>query len=523
MTMAGENVAFVREKVAEPLPPPSTLVGPLAWMRANLFSSPMNSVATVLAVVFVAWVIWSSIDWLIFDAVFTGENREACLGSPDGGPPGACWAFIRAKFSQFIYGRYPIGERWRVNIVFLLFAALLIPMAIPKAPYKRENGLLLLVAFPVVALVLLTGGNFDFSASTNLILIGVLGAVIVFSLLTSGMAETGSMPFRIAVFALAAGVALSVLATIVSFLPGAERLALPIGEGWNIPGLGFFGRSLPFGSLALGIAGALSIILSVVSLIMNLTDPNARRVSIAGIAVPVAGLVLIYIVLSVDFGLAPVETSLWGGLLITLVVSVTGMVASLPLGILLALGRRSKLPMIRWFCVAFVELWRGVPLITVLFMASVMLPLFLPPGVNFDKLMRALIGIALFSSAYMAEVIRGGLQAVSRGQYEGASAVGLGYWQSMRLIILPQALKIVIPGIVNSFISGFKDTSLVLIIGIFDLLGMVQQSFTDPNWASSVTPATGFIFAAAVYWIFCFSMSRYSQFMERRLNTGHKR
>ena len=164
-----------------------------------------------------------------------------------------------------------------------------------------------------------------------------------------------------------------------------------------------------------------------------------------------------------------------------------------------------------------------MPLITVLFMASVMLPLFLPPGVNFDKLLRALIGVALFSSAYMAEVIRGGLQAIRRGQYEAATAVGLGYWQSMRLIILPQALKIVIPGIVNSFISLFKDTSLVLIIGIFDLLGIVQQNFTDPNWASPVTPATGFVFAAVVFWIFCFSMSRYSQFMERRLNTGHRR
>jgi general L-amino acid transport system permease protein len=280
---------------------------------------------------------------------------------------------------------------------------------------------------------------------------------------------------------------------------------------------------LPLGSIVLGLAGILSIVLSVVSLVMNFADPSARRVSAVGVLGPVVGLILVYIVISADFGLTHVETPLWGGLLVTLVVSVTGMVASLPLGVLLALGRRSKLPIIKWFCVAFVELWRGVPLITVLFMASVMLPLFLPPGVNFDKLMRALIGVALFSAAYMAEVIRGGLQAVPRGQYEGAAAVGLGYWQSMRLIILPQALKIVIPGIVNSFISLFKDTSLVLIIGIFDLLGMVAQNFTDPNWASPVTPATGFVFAAGIYWIFCFSMSRYSQFMERRLNTGHKR
>lgn len=519
--MAAQDLAFVRETFLEPSPPPGRFVGPVAWMQKNLFSSPLNSVATIIASAFVFWVVWSTLDWLIFDATFEGESREACLASGDDGTPGACWAFVKAKFGQFIYGRYPIEERWRVNIVFFLFAAFLVPMAIPKAPYKFENAILLLVAFPVVALVLLTGGNFDFQASTNLVLIGVLGAVVVFSLLTSGMAETGSVPFRVAVFALAAGVALAILATLLSFLPGAGNAAILSDVGRLIPG--YFSRPLPLGPLALGIAGALSVILSVVSLIAHRLDRNARQVSIAAVAGPAGALVLIYAVLSFDFGLRPVETSLWGGLLVTLVVSVTGIVASLPLGILLALGRRSKLPIIRWFCIAFVELWRGVPLITVLFMASVMLPLFLPPGVNFDKLMRALIGVALFSAAYMAEVIRGGLQAVPRGQYEGASAVGLGYWQSMRLIILPQALKIVIPGIVNSFISLFKDTSLVLIIGIFDLLGMVQQNFADPNWASPVTPATGFVFAAAIFWIFCFSMSRYSQFMERRLNTGHKR
>jgi general L-amino acid transport system permease protein len=156
-------------------------------------------------------------------------------------------------------------------------------------------------------------------------------------------------------------------------------------------------------------------------------------------------------------------------------------------------------------------------------MASVMLPLFLPPGVNFDKLLRALIGVALFSSAYMAEVVRGGLQAIPRGQYEASRALGLNYRKMMQFIVLPQALKIVIPGIVNSFISLFKDTSLVLIIGIYDLLGIVQLGFNDPNWASPYTPAAGYVFAGAVFWLFCFAMSRYSIFAERRLQTGHKR
>ena len=164
-----------------------------------------------------------------------------------------------------------------------------------------------------------------------------------------------------------------------------------------------------------------------------------------------------------------------------------------------------------------------MPLITVLFMASVMLPLFLPPGVNFDKLLRALIGVTLFSAAYMAEVVRGGLQAIPRGQYEAAQALGLGYWQLMRLIILPQALKIVIPGIVNSFISLFKDTSLVLDHRHLRSARHRAVDFTDPNWASPDTPATGYVFAALVFWVFCFGMSRYSIYTERRLDTGHKR
>ncbi len=218
-----------------------------------------------------------------------------------------------------------------------------------------------------------------------------------------------------------------------------------------------------------------------------------------------------------------VETSVWGGLLVTLVVAVAGIVASLPLGILLALGRRSQLPAVRILSVGFIEFWRGVPLITVLFMSSVMLPLFLPEGTEFNKLLRALIGVALFASAYMAEVVRGGLQAIPKGQYEGADSLGLGYGQKMRLIVMPQALTLVIPGIVNTFIGLFKDTTLVLIIGLFDLLGAVQAANTDANWASPVQQTTGYMTAAAIFWIFCFGMSRYSMFMENKLRRGHAR
>ncbi|HEY5550862.1 MAG TPA: amino acid ABC transporter permease [Opitutaceae bacterium] len=377
MTTA-HDLLYVRKEEEPVLAPPSSEVGAIAWMRANLFSSVTNSTLTILGLAFVVWTVPPIFDWAVVHAVWTAEDREACVVPG----AGACWAFVRAKFAQFMYGRYPIEERWRVDLTGLLLLIGLIPMAIPRVPWKRQNAFYLLVVFPIAAFLLLVGGY---------------------------------------------------------------------------------------------------------------------------------------------FGLPHVETPLWGGLLVTLVVAITGIVASMPLGVILALGRRSKLPIIRFFSIAFIEFWRGVPLITVLFMASVMLPIFLPPGVNFDKLLRALIGVALFSSAYMAEVVRGGLQAIPKGQYEAAQAMGLSYWKMMRLIVLPQALKIVIPGIVNSFISLFKDTSLVLIIGLFDLLGIVQLNFADANWASSNTPATGYVFAAFVFWLFCFSMSRYSIYTERRLHTGHRR
>jgi len=220
------------------------------------------------------------------------------------------------------------------------------------------------------------------------------------------------------------------------------------------------------------------------------------------------------------FGLSPVESTRWGGLTLTLTLAYVGIIAALPIGIVLALGRRSDMPVIRGICVVFIEIWRAVPLITVLFMASVMLPLFLPEGVNFEKLLRALIGITMFQSAYMAEVIRGGLQAIPKGQYEAADALGLNYWKKMGLVVLPQALKLVIPGIVNTFIALFKDTTLVLIIGLFDVLGTVQSTIIDPEWQNVATE--GYVFVAFCFWVFCFGMSRYSQALERKLHTGHE-
>lgn len=351
---------------------------PIRWLRRNLFSNWWNTGLTVL-VLYVFWIaVPPFIDWAFVSAVWHGAGRAACLGEGKG----ACWPFIYANLDQFIYGRYPAELRWRVDVAFLLGLAGLVPMLIPRVPAKLWNLGYLVIAWPMIAIVLISGDR---------------------------------------------------------------------------PGL------------------------------------------------------------------VGVDTDLWGGLLVTLIVAITGIVASFPLGVLLALGRRSEMPVIRTLSTIFIEFWRGVPLITVLFMASVMLPLFLPRELHLDNLLRCLVGVALFSAAYMAEVVRGGLQAVPRGQIEAARALGLSYWQTMGLVVLPQALRHVIPGIVNTFIGLFKDTTLVLIVGLFDFLGQVRIQLSDMNWSTPQGAATGYVFAAFVYWVFCFGMSRYSAFMERRLNKGRVR
>lgn len=245
---------------------------------------------------------------------------------------------------------------------------------------------------------------------------------------------------------------------------------------------------------------------------------NGRRAGLVT-ALTFAGIALLIETLHLDRGGLPlVDTREWGGLLVTLVVSITGIVASMPVGIALALGRTSRIPLLRVFSIAFIEFWRGVPLITVLFFATYMLPLFLPGDFTIDALVRVLVGIALFAGAYNAEVIRGGLLAIPRGQREAANALGLSYWKTTGLIVLPQALRHVIPALVNSFIALFKDTTLVLIVALFDLLGQLRAAFADPTWATPTTLFTGFAFTGIIYWVGCFAMSRYSLFVERRLN-----
>ena len=386
-TMEGDrditDIKFVRATAIEARPAPVPMSGARGWMRANLLSTPFNIVLTILIVLLLAWVANELAKFLIFNAVWSGTDRNACLESIQHREIGACWPFVWERWSYFVYGSYPIPQRWRVDLFFVMLAVGVVWLLWLEAPRRDLGVVYSFIVLPVVSYIL---------------------------------------------------------------LHGFELIGMPL-----------------------------------------------------------------------------VDTVLWGGVLVTLVVASVGIVLSLPLGILLALGRRSRMPTVKLFSVMFIEFVRGVPLITVLFMASVMLPLFVPEALEPDKLLRALIGIALFASAYMAEVVRAGLQGIPKGQFEGAMAVGLGYWQMMRLIILPQALKITIPNIVNTYIGLFKDTTLVFIVGIFDFLRTIEVARIDPKWATPVTSTTGYVVAAVFYLVFCYGMSRYARAMEARLAKGDSR
>ncbi len=352
---------------APPLP------GWLAVLRQRLFATWLDTVVSLLCLYVVWRVSVPLMQWLLIEANWNGTSRDDCTSS------GACWVFIRARFAQFMYGLYPVPERWRVDLLGLL-----------------------------------------------------------------------------AVFA---GAALS----------------------W---------RGLP----------------------------RRQEIMVATVLIlPPLGIWLLY----GGFGLKIVETREWGGLMLTLFLAIYAGLIAVPLGILLALGRRSRLPLIRFASIVFIEFWRGVPIITVIFLASLLLPLIMPTGFNVDRLARAVIGLAFVIAAYMAEAVRGGLQALPEGQTEAAQALGLGYWRVTRLIVLPQALRISLPAMTNEFIALFKNTTLVLIVSIFDLLGIAQAALADPAWVGMNMEA--YVFAGAIYWFACFGLSQWSRSREKRLQIAHGR
>jgi general L-amino acid transport system permease protein len=495
---------FVRQELVGERAAPVRTTGFVGFLRTRLFNSPTNILLTVLGAVLLWFTIVPAVKFLLIDAVWTGKDRNACLAETAGHTVGACWPFVHAKINQFIYGFYPEAERWRVNLTFFLAAVLLLPLLIPRLPAKGVNAGLFFVAFPIVAFFLLHGGGFKG--------FGVSWAAGLLSGLTDSIGEGGRKLAE-------AGGAIGPLL----WLLGKLLVLLGTVLSWVIwPLVWLRDQTQAFPRPVWADFAATAVIVSIVLFLLNGGVRSGWRSLFVSLTV-FAGVGIIIAVMGLDRGGLPVvDTRLWGGLLVTLVVSVTGIVASMPVGIALALGRRSTIPLIRIFSVAFIEFWRGVPLITVLFFATYMLPLFLPGNFTVDGLVRALIGIALFAGAYQAEVIRGGLQAIPRGQGEAASALGLSWAKTTGLIVMPQALRHVIPGLVNSFIALFKDTSLVSIVALFDLLGSLQAAFSDPNWSTPTTLFTGFAFAGLIYFVFCFGMSRYSLFVENRLN-AHRR
>jgi general L-amino acid transport system permease protein len=498
---------FVRQELVPERPAPIKTTGFVGFLRTRLFNSPTNILLTIVSILLLWFTVIPALKFLLVDAVWSGTDRNACLAENAGHPVGACWPYIQAKISQFIYGFYPEPERWRVNLTFILAALLLLPLLIPRLPAKGLNAGLFFIAFPVVAFFLLHGGG-----------LGGFGVSWTAGLL-SGFAESIGDGGRALT---SAGAATAVIGPLLTLLGKLVVLLSTVISLLIWPLTWLRDQIQPSSSPVWADFAATAAIVSIALFVLGGGFRTGWRALVVSLAT-FAGIGVVIAAMGLDRGGLPVvDTRLWGGLLVTLVVSVTGIVTSMPVGIALALGRRSTIPLIRVFSTAFIEFWRGVPLITVLFFATYMLPLFVPAGFTVDGLVRVLIGIALFSGAYNAEVIRGGLQAIPRGQGEAANALGLSWGKTTALIVMPQALRHVIPGLVNSFIALFKDTSLVSIVALFDLLGSLRASFSDPVWATPTTAFTGFAFTGMIYFVFCFGMSRYSLFVENRLN-AHRR
>jgi len=431
------NQNFVRTAMLPPELPPVSQRGVVKWMRENLFSSILNGVLTVLAVLVIYLIVSSVAPWLwhsVWNAGSEAECRAIVEAKFGPGATGACWAVIHERWNQFMFGLYPNDLYWRPTLAAVLLLVALAPVLFLSLPRQL---LWVTILFPAIAFYLLWGGTVWAPVAA------MLGFVV--------------MGF-------------------------AYRLLLPL-VGVTVAGsLGFVASCLWWLFLSGYVSDALASVL-----------PLALR---------------------------PVDSDTFGGFLLAIVIGVTAISFSLPLGILLALGRQSNMPIVKTLCVGFIEFIRGVPLITLLFSATLLLGYFLPPETNFSTILKVIILVTFFAAAYLAEVIRGGLAALPRGQYEAADALGLDYWRAQRLIIMPQALKISIPGIVSTFIGLFKDTTLVTFVGLFDpLRGVTTFVRADPDWKAIYWEP--YIFVGAIFFVICFGMSRYSMYLERKLKTDN--
>ncbi|MDT8854436.1 amino acid ABC transporter permease [Paracoccaceae bacterium Fryx2] len=467
--------SYVRPEMLPEQAPPIRESGAVRWLRENLFSGPVNTMLTLLGLAIVVWLVQAAYPWLR-QSVWVADSLQECraitIATWGEGATGACWAMIRERWTQFVFGFYPSHLYWRPTVALLLLFVSLAPILFSAVPRQL---LWLTVIYPALAVWLMWGGSFWGPA---LITLTILAAIQTFRILARNHGPLLA----------AGGAALLVVLLYLDPLSGLKNL---IG----------------------GVLGLFS------------ADPVLLDFRLFGWQVRDAFPLIPHLQAVLDtvlpLSLEAVRSDKFGGFVLALTIGVSGIVLSLPLGILLALGRQSDMFLIKAMSVGFIEFIRGVPLITLLFVASLLLNYFLPPGTNFDIILRVIIMVTLFAAAYIAEVVRGGLAALPRGQYEAADSLGLNYWNAQRLIILPQALKISIPGIVSTFIGMFKDTTLVVFVGLLDpLKGITDAVRADIDWKGIYWEP--YIFVASIFFIFNFSMSRYSMYLERKLKTDHR-
>jgi general L-amino acid transport system permease protein len=475
--LTANRTAFVRADMLAPALPPVTERGAVKWVRENLFSGWLNTILTLLGALVVVLILQASLPWWlnsVWNAGSLGECRE--IAGPQGG---ACWAVIRERWHQYLFGFYPSGSYWRPVLAFgLMFVALAPVLYWNDRAGAKLTGIAGVLT--VLSMVLLSS-----PVAADLVTIVIMGGL-----------------FAVAWF----------------------RPKLLIWVTLIYPALAFW--LLWGGSVWRPVATMFGFVLLMV--VYRLLQPRLGVVVSTSAGFLAACLYWLFLQGSVSsalgvipIGLQGVNSDQFGGFLLAFVIGVTAISFSLPIGILLALGRRSDMFLIKTLSVGFIEFVRGVPLITMLFTASLLLQYFLPPRTNFDLILRVVILVTLFAAAYIAEVIRGGLAALPRGQYEAADSLGLDYWQAQQLIIMPQALKISIPGIVSTFIGLFKDTTLVSFVGLMDpLRGVTAVVRADINWKGIYWEP--YIFVGVIFFFICFGMSRYSMYLERKLKTDHR-
>ena len=473
--------AFVRDRMIAPSLPPVSERGAVKWMRENLFSGVFNTALTVLGLLAVYLLIQAILPWLlngVWNANSLGECRTIVEANAGPAAIGACWAMLHERWHQFLFGFYPRELFWRPVLALGLLFVALAPILYGD---NRRSMLILIGTVSVLTLLALIGVD------------GSWGHILVLALFLAGMIAIGA-------------VAQGKLIWFTLLYPAVGFFLLWGGSVWG-----------PIGTLF-----GFVILVAVYQLLKSnfgvVVGTGAGFVAACVWWIAVQTIVTTALAGIFDTGLVTVDSDQFGGFLLALTIGVTAIATALPIGVMLALGRRSDMFLIKTLSVGFIEFVRGVPLITMLFTASLLLQYFRPPQTNFALILRVIILVTLFEAAYIAEVIRGGLAALPRGQFEAGDALGLDYWQAQRLIVKPQALKISIPGIVSSFIGLFKDTTLVAFVGLADpLSGITKIVRADINWKGIYWEP--YLFVGAIFFIFCFGMSRYSMYLENKLKT----